>query len=85
MTDLGEGAVLRFRCPSCGLENSLTLAQVILSQDSEQACTCRGESECPPFYYADLFNRSDIDELLQVWRRLQEQAEGRGATLGVEG
>jgi len=54
MTDLASRVVVRVQCPSCGLEDDLTLEQIIMFQDTKQACTCRGESECPPYYFADL-------------------------------
>jgi len=85
VTVLANYVVFKLACPSCGLENDLTLSQILLSQDLAAECSCRGESECPPFYFAGLLDHVDIEELLTVWRRLETQADRQGGKLEILG
>ena len=75
--------ILKFVCPVCGLEDRLTLSQILLSQDLVTECSCRGESECPPFYYADLLDPVNVQEFLAVWERLETQARSQGGDLEI--
>jgi hypothetical protein len=80
-TNLAEQVVLSIRCPSCRLENDVSLAEILLSEEAGLTCACRGESECPPLYLAGLLSTADIRELTAVWQRLEHQAEGQGGSL----
>ena len=83
MPNLADSVGLKVICPSCGLENDVTLSQIRVSQDSSVECACRGESECPPFHLAKLLASADIDELVAAWKRLEGQAMDLGGRLEI--
>jgi hypothetical protein len=74
--------VLEIRCPSCGQDYEVSIANVLESQEMlNQGCASRGEAECPPLYLASLLDESDIHLLQAVLVRLASQAETHGANL----
>jgi hypothetical protein len=76
-------------CPACKGRYAITLKQVLLSEQMlHQGCPVPMEytSECPPLYYAHLSDCGLIQELEQIWLRLEAYAgAGGGKLVLVEG
>lgn len=73
-------------CTACGMAYSLTLNQVLISQDTLLHEGCHSpypETECPPATFAPLLKHALLETLLQTWALLEAEAELFGGTLSV--
>jgi hypothetical protein len=81
--DMLTAAGIELPCPECGGRVTVTLRQILLSQEilTHEGCpTSERETECPAALAAGLLDRTAIEDLQRAWRRL----EGEAGTLGGE-
>lgn len=80
------GIPFAFRCPECGEHYHLTLGQIILSQDDlAGGCDARGENECQSVFFASLIDRSDIEELVRAWAKVEAAVNAAGGLAEPQG
>ena len=82
--DILQATAIEFPCDVCGGRRTVTLRQILLSQDmlAHEGCLAlHGERECPPAVFATLIDPATIEELQRVWQRLAAGAHAVGGTL----
>ena len=71
-------------CPSCGAYYSVTLRQVLLSQDLlHQGCPVASETECPQVYYAALARESTLRDFERAWNGIVGEVQASGLDVTV--
>lgn len=83
--DIVELIRIELPCPACGKRYPLPLAQVLLSQEIvHEGCTAEAEGECPPVFFAPLFDHATILMIQQAWHDLEAQAGAIGGALFID-
>ena len=80
--DILEFVAIEIPCVACGGRYEVTLKQVTLSQKMlHEGCPIRVETECPPLAQSGLVDQELIQELQDIWGRLEEKVHGTGGEL----
>ncbi len=85
--DNGELDILRHvsvsvPCPVCGQHYTVTLRQVLLSQQLlHEGCPVAAETECPQVNYAALADETTLREFERAWTRILGDVQGSGLEL----
>jgi hypothetical protein len=85
--DILIAAGIELPCPACGGRFTVTLRQILLSQEilTHEGCpTPEQETECPPALAAGLLDRTAIEDLQRAWSRLETEAHTVGGRLSVQ-
>lgn len=84
--DILDSIAIMIPCVVCGGRSEVTLKQVALSQKMmHDGCPVHDERECPPQYYAPLIDRQLVQDLRQLWARLEQEAQAAGGELRLHG
>jgi hypothetical protein len=86
--DILDTVAVELPCPACGEQYRISLKQILLSEQMlHEGCPVPNQftTECPPLYYADLAECGLIQELEEVWCRLEERAATGGGKLVIQG
>lgn len=71
-------------CPACGQHYSVTLRQVLLSQQMmHDGCPVASETECPQATYSGLANEASLRDFEHAWERIVGEVRGSGLELTV--
>lgn len=77
--DILERLAIEIPCSACGGRYEITLRQVLLSQKMlHEGCPVQNVEECPPLAYSGLVDRKIIQDLQEVWARLEDKARAAG-------
>ena len=82
--DILEAVAVELQCVACGARYEITLRQVLISdQMLREGCPVPDQftNECSPLYYAALVESGLIQELEQIWLRLEERVPAAGGKL----
>lgn len=84
--DILKAMAIKLPCNVCGGRYQVTLRQIHVSQETlrHEGCPVARESECPPAPFGPLVEPELIDELQQLWQRLEEQAHAVGGALSLQ-
>lgn len=85
--DLLMAAAMELPCGACGGSYTVTLAQLLTSQETllHEGCSQPDRStECPPAAFARWVDHNILVELQQNWQRLEEQIHAAGGQLTYE-
>lgn len=80
--DLLQHVAVRVPCEACGQFYSVSLRQVLLSQQTLHL-GCPGDGECPPLTYAALANETALHDLEQSWSRVLRDIRMLGLEITV--
>jgi hypothetical protein len=82
--DILEAVAIELPCPTCGKRYGVNLKQILLSKAMlHEGCPVpiQYSTECSPLNFSDLVECGLIQELEQVWCRLEKRAEASGGKL----
>lgn len=81
--DLLQHLAVRVPCEACGQFYSVSLRQVLLSQQMLHRGCPAEDSECPPVTYAALANETALHDLERSWSRVLREVRMLGLELTV--
>jgi hypothetical protein len=77
-----EFVAIEIPCSACGGRYKVTLKQILLSQEMlHQGYPVQVDTECPPLAYSGLVDQKLVQELQDVWMRIEEKALGADGEL----
>jgi hypothetical protein len=80
--DILEIVAIEISCSACGGRYEVTLKQIALPQQMlHEGCPVQVVDECPPLAYSGLVDQKLVQELQEIWTRLEEKARGAGGEL----